>query len=205
MFTAPPPPAYTLEAQAQYIAETDPAWRREVIELELDRLAPVPRDGASRQARESAEALRSLHPVTQYTNGVTGFDLEAEITMPRQLCEEPCTVKIGDYLEGKPTIFELQPMGIMFARRVGQLLADLRAGRLPRERHGDWLVRSASYGLRAVRNPDIELERDAEGAVTMASLEQLDRMSLSLVTELGLASYRLWQHSQARGHVEKKP
>jgi len=179
------PPKHTIEAAAGltsvYILPGDNAWDQDRI---------------TREIAENFDGKAEAHPVAQYLNGNTRYDLDADALVAGE------RVTIRTYLIGRATEFRIRRLSTIDIARVNGWMHE-RADNINLAM--DYACRR---GIVSIENLDIDwIVRDGElSDVTMQQLYDCGTSDeggggIPLITDIGLAIFRV---SQPLTYGEKK-
>lgn len=164
-------PQYPIDGEAVYIPEADDAWDHERIDRE----------------RASMAEAKVTHPVDDYWTGETRARIDV----------------VSEYVDMSKNPEQWVIEDIHFPpgprREVAGLVS--RAVRLWEEgdkERGDEMFSRAflvafKWGIRAVRNPPVEIKRARDGSIADSTIAELDKLIPGLVTEIGAVVYRAIQ------------
>lgn len=167
-------PTHSIDAEMTYISRADDSWDHDRIE------------------RESADLDEDeKHPVLSWLDCEYRFDLSA--SMPLGDSE----VSIGDYLDGKPTLFVLQRMhprdyGRLEARMSRMIRqAQERKGSIDEEDFFEFCYEAVRLGLRDVRDGGFSVRYRPGRPVSEDDMGKLgDLGGRALIEEIGSAAFR---------------
>ncbi len=164
-------PQYPIDGEAVYIPEADDAWDHERIDRE----------------RASMAEANVIHPVDSYWSGDTRARVD-EVAEYLDMAKDPEQWVVEDkHFPPGPR----REIGGFVARAVRAWEAN--DSETANEMMSRAFLVAFRWGIRAVRNPPVEIKRARDGSIAESTIAEIDALIPGLVTEIGAVIYRAIQ------------